>query len=75
MLTKVMQPWLVTGAIESKHPSFSAQPLILMVGMIILNHHADLYGQHCRRALVSDAWTVAKSIKPQKGRKILPDRD
>jgi hypothetical protein len=70
---KIVEPWLVAGSVESQYSGLLSQPLELMAGMIVSEHHANLCREDCRWALISHTWTMPPSVKFQDADKILSD--
>ena len=70
---KIMQPRLVAGGIESQYARFLPQPLELMVGMIVSDHHSYFCSQHCRGTLVPETRPMPHSVESQDANKISPN--
>ncbi len=71
---KIVEPWLIAGTIESQYPDLFSQPLELMVGMIVSDHHPYLCREDRRGALVPHTGAMSQSVKSQHLDEVLPDR-
>jgi hypothetical protein len=60
-----MEPRLITGSIKSQHSSLFPQPLELMVGVIVSDHHSYFCGQNCRGTLVPETRPMSHSVESQ----------
>jgi hypothetical protein len=70
---KIMQARLITGSIESQYAGLLPEPLELMVGVIVSDHHSYFCGQNCRGTFVPEARPMSHSVESQDADKIPSD--
>jgi hypothetical protein len=68
-----MQPRLITGSVESQYAGLLPEPLELMVGVIVSDHHSYFCGQNCRGTFVPEARPMSHSVESQDADKIPSD--
>ncbi|HEY6848583.1 MAG TPA: hypothetical protein VI320_20585, partial [Terracidiphilus sp.] len=64
-MSKVMEPRLITSSIKSQHAGLFPQPLELMVGVIVSDHHSYFCDQNRRGTLVPETRPVSHSVESQ----------